>query len=460
MANRVITPLDPGFDPVSLAWRTYCRDVDARGGGVRFVVRIVRGEAQSSAFEARVFPDGMEDARNKSMMDRLVKSLLWIRGGYLIQVSGSPAIHEHLLAAYQPGGSRAFDARFMGNVFERPFAVEYVPDPDAIPLCQEVSSAIGWHLDGCRIGFDAGGSDRKVSAVMDGKTVFSEEVIWFPKVTEDPGYHYREILSAFRAAASRLPRVDAIGVSSAGIFIDNRVRNASLFLKVPEGLHREKVRDIYINAAREIGPVPLTVANDGDVTALAGAMGLGKGRVLGLAMGTSQAGGYVDDNMRIMGWLNELAFVPVDLNGDAARDEWSGDIGCGVKYFSQDAVIKLAPAAGIALDEGLSPAGKLKQVQRELERGHPGATQIFETIGVYLAYALAWYLLFYDIGQVLILGRVTSGQGGQIILEKARETLLHEFPGLSGTFQITLPDEAGRRVGQAIAAASLPEIKR
>lgn len=279
-------------------------------------------------------------------------------------------------------------------------------------------------------------------------------------MTEDPGYHYREILSAFRAAASRLPRVDAIGVSSAGIFIDNRVRNASLFLKVPEGLHREKVRDIYINAAREIGPVPLTVANDGDVTALAGAMGLGKGRVLGLAMGTSQAGGYVDDNMRIMGWLNELAFVPVDLNGDAARDEWSGDIGCGVKYFSQDAVIKLAPAAGIALDEGLSPAGKLKQMQRELERGHPGATQIFETIGVYLAYALAWYSLFYDIGQVLILGRVTSGQGGQIILEKARETLLHEFPGLSGTFQITLPDEAGRRVGQAIAAASLPEIKR
>ena len=31
------------------------------------------------------------------------------------------------------------------------------------------------------------------------------------------------------------------------------------------------------------------------------------------------------------------------------EDEWSGDIGCGVKYFSQDGVIKLAPRAGIEL---------------------------------------------------------------------------------------------------------------
>ena len=460
MANRVITPLDPGFDPISLAWRKYCKDVEAIGGGVRFVVRIVRGEAQSSAFELRVFPDGMDDTRNFTMMDRLVKSLLWIRGGYLIEVSGSPAIHEHILAAYQPGGSRAFDAGFMGNVYERPFAVAYVPDPDTIALSQESSCAIGRHLDGCRIGFDAGGSDRKVSAVIEGKTVFSEEVIWFPKVTEDPDYHYREILAAFRTAASHLPRVDAIGVSSAGIFIDNRVRPASQFLAEHPRLHEETVRDIDIYVAKELGPVPLPVANDGDVTALAGAMGLGKGRVLGLAMGTSQAGGYVDNDMRIMGWLNELAFVPVDLNGNAERDEWSGDIGCGVKYFSQDAVIKLAPTAGIALDHGLSPADKLKRVQRELERGNPGAAQIFETIGVYLAHALAWYALFYNIGQVLLLGRVTSGRGGQLIMGKARETLLGEFPELSSAFQVALPDEATRRVGQSIAAASLPEIKR
>ena len=457
--TQAITALDPGFAPLSLAYQRFCQDVAKEKNSQRFVVRIVRGDERSSAFETRLLPEGMDDARNIAMADRLVKSLLWVRGGYLIQLSGSKAVHDHLKAAYQAGGSRAFDAGFMAKVYEKPFRVEYVADADAIARSQEAANAIGQHLDGYRIGFDAGGSDRKVSAVKDGVAVFSEEVVWFPKVTADPGYHYREILSAFKTAASHLPRVDAIGVSSAGVYIDNKVMTASLFLAVPEHLHHEKVRDIYTRAAREIGDVPLVVANDGDVTALAGAMGLGHGRILGLAMGTSEAGGYVDENMHIMGWLNELAFVPVDMNPEAMADEWSGDIGCGVKYFSQDAVIKLAPRAGIPLAESLSPAEKLKVVQKELEKGHPGAIQIFETIGVYLGYALPWYARFYDISQVLILGRVTSGKGGQLILDKARETLEKAFPELAKTMAISLPDEATRRVGQSIAAASLPEIK-
>ena len=38
------------------------------------------------------------------------------------------------------------------------------------------------------------------------------------KVTEDPEYHFNEIVTAFKTAASKMPRVDAIGVSSAGTF--------------------------------------------------------------------------------------------------------------------------------------------------------------------------------------------------------------------------------------------------
>ena len=455
---KTLTQLDPGFAPLSLAYRQFCEDVRKEKDSQRFVVRVVRGEARSSVFETRVFKDGVADERNIAVMDRLVKSLLWVHGGYHIQVSGSKKVFEHLKAAYQAGGKQAFDAKFMANVFEQPFTVTYAENPDDIAQAQESASAIGQHLEGCRIGFDAGGSDRKVSAVIDGKAVFSEEVVWFPKVTADPEYHYKEILSAFNTAASHLPRVDAIGVSSAGIYIDNRVMNASLFLAVPEDIYKEKVTDMYIKAAKAIGDIPLVVANDGDVTALAGAMSLGRGRILGLAMGTSEAGGYVDQDMHILGWLNELAFVPVDMNPEAMVDEWSGDVGCGVKYFSQDAVIKLAPAAGIALDESLSPAEKLKIVQQHLEEGHEGAIQIFETIGVYLGYALPWYAQFYDIDLVLILGRVTSGRGGQLILDKARETLKQAFPELAKKMNITLPDEATRRVGQSIAAASLPEI--
>ena len=324
------------------------------------------------------------------------------------------------------------------------------------PAAKRSVSALGRHLDGCRIGFDAGGSDRKVSAVVDGRSVYSEEVVWFPKTNSDPAYHYEGIVAAMKTAAAHMPRVDAIGVSSAGVYVENRAMKASLFLKVPKDVFHRQVKDIYIRAAGEIGDVPLAVCNDGDVTALAGAMSLGENGILGIAMGTSEAGGYVDKSGNIMGWLNELAFVPCDLAGDAMRDEWSGDIGCGVKYFSQDAVIKLAPAAGIVLDESMSPAEKLKAVQEEMARGNQRARQIYETIGVYLGYTLAFYSVFYDINHVLLMGRVTSGEGGDLVLRKAQEVLLAEFPELP--LRVNLPDEKSRRVGQSVAAASLPAI--
>lgn len=155
------------------------------------------------------------------------------------------------------------------------------------------------------------------------------------------------IVDSMKMAAAKMPDVDAIGVSSAGIYIDNRTMVASLFLKVPKDAFNEKVKDIYLRAADEISkmvghPVPIEVVNDGDVTALAGAMNLNDVDVLGIAMGTSEAVGYVDKDGNITGWLNELAFAPVDAQPDAMEDEWSGDIGCGVKYFSQDGIIKLA----------------------------------------------------------------------------------------------------------------------
>jgi len=292
--------------------------------------------------------------------------------------------------------------------------------------------------------------------VIDGEPVFSEEVPWDPRNQSDPEYHYSHIRDAFRRAAEHLPRVDAIGVSSAGIYIDNRVRVASLFRGVPKELFEEKIAPLYINLGREMG-VPLEVANDGDVTALAGSMSLGVNRVLGIAMGSSEAVGYVDAQGNITGWLNELAFAPVDYRPDAPADEWSGDIGCGVQYFSQQAVIRLAPAAGLSLREGSMPGDRLAEVQEYMKAGDERAAAIFRTIGRFLGYGVAHYADFYDLEHVLILGRVTSGEGGQIVLDCAREVLNTEFPGLSG-ITINLPDEKSRRVGQAVAAASLPKV--
>lgn len=460
--NKAVTPkivpvLDPDFKPASLWNRAFLQAVANSGQATPFAIALERESKQVAVFETALFPSGQNaewDEANYFYVERLAKCLLWAKGGWKLIIGGSSVVGKRLQEAYAPGGSREFDYEFMGGVYEQPFTVEIV-EYDQVPKAFEKTEAVGGHLDGCRIGFDAGGSDRKVAAVMDGKVLYSEETIWHPKVNEDPDYHFAGILDSVKRAASYLPRVDAIGVSSAGIYIDNRTMVASLFIKVPKDQFDAKVKDIYPRVAKELGNVPLEVKNDGDVTALAGAASLQDTNILGIAMGTSQAVGYVDGAGHITGRLNELAFMPVDYNPSAMVDEWSGDYGCGVKYFSQDAVIKLAPAAGIELDENLTPAEKLSVVQGFLEEGHQGAREIFESMGVYLGYAIGHYADFYDMKHVLILGRVTSGLGGTLMLEKARTVLETEFPELS-QIAFHLPDESDRRVGQAIAAAGLP----
>jgi len=390
-------------------------------------------------------------------IDRLVKTELWMKGGYKVYVNDE-TIYNYLKDVYRAEGERAFDWDFMADVFEKPFEVVYTQD---IPETLDKPVPMGGHLDGCRIGFDAGGSDRKVSAVIDGETVYSEEVVWFPKITADPDYHYDGIVAAFKSAAEHMPRVDAVGISSAGVFINNRTMRASLFLQVPKEAFDKKVKDIYIRAVKDtFGDIPYAVANDGDISALAGTMSLEDNNVLGIAMGTSEAVGYVDKEGRITGWLNELAFVPVDAAPDAMVDEWSGDIGCGVKYFSQDGVIKLAPRAGIELDESLSPAEKLKVVQGLMKEDDERAAKVYESIGCYLGHTLAYYHDLYDFKHVLLLGRVMSGKGGDLLLDTCKKVLADEYPDVFAAINLALPDEKFRRVGQSMAAASLAKSKK
>ena len=456
MELKVRPALDAGFAPLSVALRDFSEEVKQRGGQ-KLGIAIWRDDERVMSFSFDALRDGVDDARNLRIAERVAKTLLWIYGGAKLIVSGSRVVYEHIRSAFCASGARAFDVDFLSTVFERPFEVTW---SDEMPQSHWETRPIGRHLNGCRIGFDAGGSDRKVSAVIDGETVYSEEVVWHPKLSADPSYQREGILSSMRVAAEKMPRVDAIGVSTAGVTIDNRMAISSLFIKVPRELYESHVRDVYVDCAREIGAdIPLEVANDGDVTALAGAMELGDGCVLGIAMGTSEAGGYVDKQGNITGWLNELAFAPIDLNPDAMEDEWSGDRGCGVKYFSLDGVIKLAPAAGIELDQSATPAEKLKAVQALMAHDDPRARSIYETLGVNFGYAIAYYAMFYPIRHVLVMGRVTSGKGGEILLSKARETLKTEFPELAGNMELRIPDEKSRRVGQSVAAASLPKAK-
>ena len=392
-------------------------------------------------------------------VERYVKFLLWSTGGFRVSICGCSELTKKLQQAYTAEGERQFDHTFFFQLYERQLEIIDLPLEEC-PAANEQAQPMGGNMDGCRIGFDAGGSDRKVSAVIDGECVYSEEVLWFPKLNEDPTYQYNEILTAFRTAASKMPRVDAIGVSSAGVFIGNAPMISSIFYKVPRSKW-EYVKTVFDRAAAEINPdAPILVANDGDVSALAGAMGLEKGNLMGLAMGTSEAVGYVDKDQNVLGWINELAFAPVDLQPGAMQDEWSFDYGVGCKYFSQDAVIKLCPAAGIELDESLSLAEKLKAVQKLMEADDPRAQAIFETIGAYFGYTVVLYSQFYDLDYIMLMGRVMSGKGGDTILRVTNEILADEYPELAKKILVTLPDEKMRRVGQSVAAASLPQIAK
>ena len=450
-------PLDPGFIPAILANRSYRNAVATSKKTTTFHIALERENGLVSRSDLDIFlPGSTYDHDTLRMIERHIKFLLWARGGWKLSLSGPDLFCQEVARWYAPGGLREFDANLMQRVYEQPFVVESV-DASQMPETREIGSRIGGHFEGCRIGFDLGASDYKLATVIDGEPIFSTEIRWDPVGQSDPNYHVNHIANGLRQAAEKLPRVDAIGGSSAGIYVANQPKIASLFRSIPEEQFDNVIKPMFLKLQQEWG-VPLVVINDGDVTALAGSLSLQKSAMLGIAMGSSEAAGYLNPQGRITGYLNELAFAPVDFHEQAAADEWSGDSGVGALYFSQQAVNKLASAANITFPTDMKLPERLQVVQAKANEGDRDAESIFETIGVYLGYTLPYYAEYYEYENVLILGRVTSGRGGEIILQKAKEMLAQEFPEEAERMTIHVPDEQSRRVGQAVAAASLPEI--
>jgi len=447
--------------PASVWNRAFLDAVKRSGRAQPLAIALERTDKSVSVYHTQVFPhEGDFLPANELYVERLVKFLLWQKGGYKVTVAGDPRIAAYVKRVFSPTGKRAFDFEFMGErVYGTPMVIEGTSYDNA-PAEHETTAALGRHLDGCRIGFDLGGSDRKCAAVIDGEVVHSEEVVWDPYFQKDPQYHFDGINDTLKRAAAKLPRVDAIGGSAAGVYVNNEVRVASLFRGVPPDLFASRVRRLFFELKEAWGGVPFEVVNDGEVTALAGSMSLGANAILGVSMGTSQAGGYVTRQGNITNWLNELAFVPVDYRPDAPVDEWSGDGGVGAQYFSQQAVNRLLPAAGIELPAEMPLAEKLAQVQALADKGDARARKIFETIGVYFGYAIAQYASFYDLEHLLVLGRVTSGEGGSLILNEAQKVLKAEFPEVAEAVRVHTPGEKEKRHGQAVAAASLPAIPK
>ena len=453
-------PLDRGFMP-AFRWRqTYRRLVTAKGCAVPVTIAVARPGGGASHFQTEIFPE--EEAAlwaNVRFLERTVKFLLWSRGGSQVWIAGAPVATAAIAAAYAPGGARAFDADFLGRqIYLEDFSVRAC-DLAELPPPTDRPRAGGGGTHGCRIGFDLGGSDRKVAALIDGQVVFSEETRWDPYFQPDPAYHVEGIRVSLRRAAAHLPRVDAIGGSAAGVYVDNEPRVGSLFRGVPEDLFTACIRPIFKRLAAEWN-VPVEVANDGDVTALAAARMIGEpssGGVLGLSLGTSLAGGYVAPGGGLMPWLNELAFVPVDYRvEDAPVDEWSGDAGTGVRYHSQQALGQLLHRPEIP-EAGPLPE-KLVALQAAATRGEAWVDPVYESLGIYLGYSLIHFAEFYDFAHVLVLGRLTTGPGGDLLLDKARAVLREEVPEFHEAIAFLSIDEKFKRHGQAMAAASLPRL--
>ncbi|MBC8329991.1 MAG: ROK family protein, partial [Planctomycetes bacterium] len=388
--------LDPGFLPAALWNRAYRERAAADPASTELRLGLGRADGTCFVHDARILPHSAATAAlNLRYVERLVKTLLWQRGGSRIYLGGCPELVAPLSQIYAADGPRAFDHEIVGRkMFDEGIRVTACAR-DEVPPARARAMPLGRHLDGCRIGFDLGGSDRKCAALIDGQVVHSEEVEWDPYFESDPDYHYQGIMDSLRRAAAHLPRVDAIGGSAAGVYVGNEVKAASLFRGISAADYQAKVRRIFFRVQEDWGGVPFEVVNDGEVTALAGSMSIGDGAVLGVAMGTSTAAGYCDPDGHITLGLNELAFSPVDYRADAPADEWSGDLGCGVQYFSQQAVARLAPMAGIELPADMPFPEQLVAVQARMAAGDPRARAVYETIGDCFGWSIAHWAEFY-----------------------------------------------------------------
>jgi predicted NBD/HSP70 family sugar kinase len=458
-APRCKPQLDPEFIPAALWNREYLKAAAEAPNSRAIRIAVSRPEGTTWIYDTTLLPVGEDaDADSFKYCERTIKALLWAWGGSTVRISNAPDIVEQLQAVYAADGKRAFDYDFMGKTcFDQAFAIE---NADAADLKEVLPPATGGggSLQGNRLGFDLGGSDRKCAAMIDGKVVFSEEIKWSPYFESDPAYHRAGIQDSLKRAAAYLPKVDAIGGSAAGIYINNEPRVGSLYRGISSEDFQKSIRNLFHELKAEWNNIPFELANDGDVTAMAGAMAIDDSAVLGVSMGTSLAGGYINPQGSVTGWINELAFVPVDYREGVATDEWSGDDGCGVQYFSQQGVGRLLPLSGIEVSADLGLPEKLEVIQVKMAEGDERAAAIYRTIGTYFGYSIAHYAEFYEFRHLLFLGRVSSGQGGEIIMQEARRVLDLEFPRLSKTIAFQTPDEKTKRHGQAVAAATLPVI--
>ena len=249
IAPQVTPVLDPFFRPAVLACRAFRQQALATGEAVPVQMALEQSDGSVSHFRTPIFPERHPKAAgNFIYLERILKFLLWSRGGFRVHFDGPAALADQLAKYYRESATGKFDSNLVGEkMFDHPLEIVRTR---SLPPERRRTTSLGRHLEGCRIGFDLGGSDRKVAAVIDGKVVFSEETVWDPYFQPDPQYHFDGIMDSLKKAAAHLPRVDAIGGSAAGVYVNNRVKVASLFRGVPPDVFNRRVKDLFLEVRK------------------------------------------------------------------------------------------------------------------------------------------------------------------------------------------------------------------
>jgi predicted NBD/HSP70 family sugar kinase len=472
----VPAPMDPNFSPFILGKRQYLKATQDCKDRLEWALPRADG---CGRYSLPVFPEGHKDIEASIYLAGvLIQEMLWQRSGSELLLSGPAKICEALQKEFAEGGAYEFEIKSMPNVCgtpASPFKVSIVSDASQMPASRDTPQVCGKDASGCRLAFDLGKSDIKTVAVQDNEVLDSKETEW-DVTNEDPDYHFNAILAAMKDTAKKLPKIEAIGGSATGtVSGDNEATWCDIFPNVPPDVYKAKVVDIFKRLAREMaGDVPLKVINDGEVTALAAVQKIKAGNVMGISMGSSEGGGYANADGNLMGWINELCYIRLDLNPDAPTDPWTKGHHRGMShmYLGQRGATKLAGRNGVQVPENYyyphpdmctikheDHANCLKLIQKAMATPETEAqtSLIYETIGVYLGYALAQYCEFYTIDHVMILGRVSKGKGGDLMLDTAKKVLETEFPEYAH-MQFHTADDHFKAVGQCIAAAALPTI--
>jgi len=479
---KIPAPLDPNFSPVILGKRAYLAAAKDCKDKLEWALPRADGCAR---YTLPVFPDGSEDAEASAYLAGvLIQEMIWQRSASGLLLSGPAGICANLKAAFSVGGAYDFEVTSMPNVCGTPlatFETKIVASAADMPAAKDTPQVCGKEANGNRLAFDLGKSDIKTVAVKDGEVLDSAETEW-DVTNPDPQYHFDAIVAAMRktianAEAKGFGKIQAVGGSATGtVSGENDATWCDIFPNVPPDVYKAKVVDIFKRISKEVaGDVPLKVINDGEVTALAAVQKLGgKGNVLGISMGSSEGGGYANGDGNLLGWINELCYIRLDLNPDAPTDPWTKGAHTGIShmYLGQRGATKLAAAAGVAVADNLvfphpdmctirheNHAQCLKQIQAAMKdpEKKKQCSLLYETVGVYLGYGLAQYCEFYPIQHVMILGRVSKGDGGDLMLATAKKVLETEFPELPA-IQFHTADDHFKAVGQCIAAAALPSL--